>query len=1086
MATGQTFSQVISTAISNFDSIYDALKAKLVTASGTTPLTTEQRSDGTIATSQYANFITNQLYRVGTATTEAGVTTMVGITPVLVGGVIASYAGITSSVSDGTYGTLIGNNLPVTLAISSPGYYDTTSRIVANVPVIGSLSVTGSSIANYAVVENSVTEYVIKDLTNSYPLMEVHIPQGAVSVTYSNTPTITESITNTLDIDSSSTISNASLNSGNSGDYTLVITKNAQYTGEGTITPEVTTTAGFVTSSQVNVPSPSFSIVSNMAEATDTIYIPAATVSGTLSNTADVSLVGSSGLSLLGTAPSTGEYYTLTASATGLSVIGTASAGYLPSGSNIALGSVADKEKSFYLPAGSVPDTSIALTSEQLTYTDSGSALTSTVTNYPITFGVTQGSPLVAEVTPGYIQDTSYTVSVSGSKTMYIKAGAITEAANISVGAITGNTDVISLGSSGDYRITVPISADVSTVGQITQGYISDSNQITHNSDSESITLSVAAGSATITPSLTIAVTDREDNKDAEVVNEQIFSSEAPETGDYYTITASASKNVTSGYMTASNVTIGNSNVQYLKKATFQYVEAMGDNEASFIQVTSGGYVPSGMIANIADISGEIDDASLTVALGDGSSGVLTSTEPVSASYYTITASKGTVNAGYMSSSSGSVSGTSYVLHGSQTVATTLNSSSIDTSTDPIFDSTNAKYTLSVTHNLTNTLTFQEGYTKLGDITLNGSAGATTNTINGTTTLDIAKGAYGITSKAFAVGITNTSSLLTSTASGGYELTPTMTANLVIDATTDGYISGTNERVSTAISASDASITATPIYIKKGAGSIARSGHTADDWSALATGATTSTATLSNNFTNSVSGAYTITLGGYAEAALQLDEGYYNASDNSGTTLSGGKVYVNNTMSVSHGHATLSLNTPSNSFTMTTSGENPQTITNILATTAPATGYVAIQSSVDVSGGITITEGYIKDISDDKTLASITGATTTRYLPTVNLSNSQLSSPSKNYNNANVASGTTVYGAIQLGSHDGDIHADSSFATDSPTETGLRDAVILPTENKFALYDTKIELTANAMGSDVVRELLSLENRLAGRPTTTV
>lgn len=1082
MATGQTFSQVISNAIRDFDNIYDALKTKLVTASGTTPLTAAQRSDGTIATSQYANFITNQLYRVGTATTENGETTMVGITPVLVGGVIASYAGATSSVTDGTYGTLVGDNLPVTLAIASPGYYDTTSRIVGNVPVIGSLSVTGSSIASYAVVNNSVTEYVIKDLTNNYPLMEVHIPQGAVSVTYSNTPTITESITNTLDIDSSSTISNATLNSGNTGDYTLVITKNAQYTGEGTITPEVSTTAGFVTSSQVTVPSPTFSILSNMTEATDTIYIPAATVSGTLSNTADVSLTGSSGISLLPTAPSEGEYYTLTASATGLSVIGTTTAGYLPSGSNIALGSVADKEKSFYLPAGSVPDTTIALTSEQLTYTDSGSALTSTVTNYPITFGITQGSPEVTTIIPGYIQDTSYSVSVSGTKTMYIKQGAITEAANITVGSITGNTDVISVGTSGQYRVTVPISASVSTVGQITQGFISEANQITHNDDTDSVTLSVAAGSATITPTLTVAVTDREDNKDAEVVNEEIFSSEAPETGDYYTITASASKNVTSGYMTDSNVTIGNSNIKYLKKATFQYVQ-MEDNETSFLQVKTGGYVPSGMIANIADISGSIDNASLTVALGDGSSGILTSSTPES-SYYTIIASKGTVNAGYMSSSSGDIDGTAYVLHGSQVLTSTFNSSTIDTTSTPVFDDTNGKYTLAVSHSLTNALTFQEGYTKLADITLNGSAGALTNTISGRTSLDIGEGAYGITSKEFRVTITNTSNVLTSTASGGYALTPAMTAELVIDATTAGYISGTNERVTAEIAASDASITATPIYIKKGAGSIARSGHTADDWSALATNATTSTATLSDNFTSSIDGSYTITLGGYAEAALELDEGYYKASDNSGTTLSGGKVYLNKTMTVSHGHASMSLQTPSNSFTLTTSGDHPEDISSILATNAPATGYIAIQSEVGVTGSISITEGYVKDISADKTEASVSGATTIRYIPTVNLSNSQLAAIGQNYEGNNVASGTTVYGAIRLGSNDGDIHAASTYATASTTETGLRDAVILPTKNKFALYDTKVELTADAMGSAVVAELLSLENRLAGRAAT--
>ena len=1078
----KTFSQVISDAISSFDAIYDALQSKLVTPSGTSPLTDAQRSNGTIPTGSYAGYITNQLYRVGTAITEGGVTTMTGVTPVTVNGVIASYAGVASNVSDGVYGTATSSAIPVTFTIANPGYYDTQSTVIGNVPILSSISLTGSNISSYAVVENSVTEYVVKDNTNHYPLLEVHIPQGSVDVTY-GTPAITESITNTLTIDSdNSTITNATLGSGNTGDYELVITKNATYNGNVTgVTPTVVTSPGFITSSNVTVPSPAFQITTNMAESSETIYIPAGTVSGTLSNTADVSLTGSSGLSLLSSAPAEGSYYTLTAAATGLSVIGTTTAGYVAAGSNITLGSVADKSKAFYLPAGEVPDSTIALAADQWAYTDTGSALTTTVTNYPVTFSINQGSAAQTTVVPGYIEDTAYSVTVTGSKTMYIKAGAITETANIAVDTanISGDTGIITTGSSGTYHISVPITASVSTTTPITQGYISDaSTQITHVGDSETLSFSVAGGSADITPTLSAVVSDAgNDDGDAEVQNEEMFYDEQPQSGDYYTITASATTSVNPGFMTSGNVTVGASAVKYLKKATFSYV-TMADSEDSFLQVTSGGYVPSGIISDIASISGNIDTAVVAVNLGDASSGILTGSQTSGLDYYTISATKGTTDAGFISSTQGSVSGTVYVLHGSESLATVFNSSTITSGVDPVLDSTHAKYTLDVTHSITNTLTFQEGYIKSDDITMNGTDDVTTKTITDSTTLDIGEGVYDITSKAFTVGVTNTAGLLTS--SSGYTLTPTMTAAIQVDATTDGYISGTNERQTYNIAANDASITATPIIIKQGAGSIARTGHTANDWSALASGATTSTATLTDNFSTTQSGDYTITLGGYAEAALELDEGYYKISDDS-NKLSGGQVELNKTLSVAHGHISVSLTTPTNNVSLVTSGQNPVDLSSILATTAPVSGYVAIGSSVSVDGSISVTEGYVKDIAGDKSFTSITNANTTRYIPTVNLETSSLSAGGTDRTGTAVASGTTVYGTIELGSNDGDIHGSSSYATASTSETGLRDAVILPTKNKFALYDTKIELTANAMGSAVAAELISLENRLAGR-----
>lgn len=1103
MPSSKTYTQLISQAINDFDSIFSALLDRHASNVEGQVLVAEDLSNGQVATSAYAGLV-RQLYRVGEITKDGNtITGITAITPTTVDGIIRSYANRSNPVSDGVYGTPTSNKLTVEYTIPNAGYYDTNSTLLGHVS-FADINVTADNVGTYAVVDNNVTSYEVRNLDSgvatNIPMLKVTMPKGSVDVTFGNVTKDDnggEAIHASVSINSgSSTATAASMTAtDNSIQYfTINLHQIADYSVRGSIAVNVAKSAGFITNADVTTAPNTFNIAASMtADDSQTIYIPPATItSPQLASGSSLTITGDSVLDLTDQTPgSLDNYYALTTTASNLNVTSTTTAGYVAAGTGVSLGRISDITNTYYIPKGIVPDTTISLTTSELTYTDNSSMVSSSQTPYAITYGVSGGAQginktVTTNITKGFVNDTAYDVTVSGTNTIYIKEATVSQTPQITSTGATGDTSIIAPGTSGHYKITLPLESTVSPT--FTAGYLSNANQFTNNTGNASYSFSVAKGSVSATPRLGVVLTDNSDGKDGSALDESIFLEELPAgyDKDYYTVTASIdTPTVSSGYITSSDVTVASPKTFYIKKATFKYVEQMGDSESSFLEVTNGGYVPSGTIASIAEISGSIDAAAVVLAFSDSNNGIISSTQENGKSYYAIEVNKAQTgsNAGYISDNSGTANGTTYVLHGSESLATTFNSTTAGTVS--ALNSTNHTYNVPLTSEITNNLTFSEGYIKQSDITLNGTGNVLTKTLTGNTSIDVAEGAYGITTSAtsFTLTATRDSELLLGTGvSDGYALVPQLAATIKVDATAAGYIKPDDQDVTYNYSNTDESlVSADPIYIKKGTGPVTRTGYaSANNWSTAAQTPLSNYVNITNNFSSTVNGDYTISVGGYVEASLELDPGYYGSNEK---TLTGGQVFVNKSTTVTHGHADITLTASNQGLSLADSSSNP--ISGALLSSSTQDGnYVTINSTGSVSGAVnsqTFVTGYMKD--GDISFPSSEVVSSTAYIRTVPLTVTTLDGAAHDYNTTsgnNISSGTTIYGIVTIGSNDGDIHGSSTFATGTLNEAGLRDAVILPTANRFSLYNTEIQLTANAMGSNVVDKLQDLEARLAG------
>lgn len=223
-------------------------------------------------------------------------------------------------------------------------------------------------------------------------------------------------------------------------------------------------------------------------------------------------------------------------------------------------------------------------------------------------------------------KNTSANDSIGGSG--YIKAGEI--AYTLKSGATTPTVDSltapkvaitatpsgITTATSGSYYITVtgtPTNGSVKAKATVTEGYqtagtkTSAASTTTPTVTGSGTKVYIKAGGVSHNLNVVGSVHDRDDslsgdNKDTPFT----FLTSAPASGDYLEIKATNNCSVSEGYQNASSDTT-TSNSSFIPKAVLQYVKDSADG-TNFIQVKTAGYLPAGVLGDIAGFDSTTPD----------------------------------------------------------------------------------------------------------------------------------------------------------------------------------------------------------------------------------------------------------------------------------------------------------------------------------------------------------------------------------------------------------------------------------------------------------------------------------------------
>ena len=221
-------------------------------------------------------------------------------------------------------------------------------------------------------------------------------------------------------------------------------------------------------------------------------------------------------------------------------------------------------------------------------------------------------------------KNTSANDSIGGSG--YIKAGEI--AYTLKSGATTPTVDSltapkvaitatpsgIKTATSGSYYITVtgtPTNGSVKAKATVTEGYqtagtkTSAASTITPTVTGSGTKVYIKAGSVSHSLNIVGSVHDRDDSLSGDNTHAPFaFLTSAPATGDYLEIKATNNCSVSEGYQNASSDTT-TSKSRFIPKAVLQYVKDSSDG-SNFIQVKTAGYLPAGILSDIAGFDSTI------------------------------------------------------------------------------------------------------------------------------------------------------------------------------------------------------------------------------------------------------------------------------------------------------------------------------------------------------------------------------------------------------------------------------------------------------------------------------------------------
>ena len=224
-------------------------------------------------------------------------------------------------------------------------------------------------------------------------------------------------------------------------------------------------------------------------------------------------------------------------------------------------------------------------------------------------------------------KNTSANDSIGGSG--YIKAGEIAfrltsgtttpvvDAASLVVPKvdITTETTGIKTAASGEFYVTVNVNktdGSAKAKATVTEGYQSAgivgpgaATKITPTVTGSGAKVYIQKGGVSHSLNIVGSVHDRDDSLSGDNTHVPFaFLTSAPATGDYLEIKATNNCSVSEGYQNASSDTT-TSKSSFIPKAVLQYVKDSSDG-SNFIQVKTAGYLPAGILSDIAGFDSTI------------------------------------------------------------------------------------------------------------------------------------------------------------------------------------------------------------------------------------------------------------------------------------------------------------------------------------------------------------------------------------------------------------------------------------------------------------------------------------------------
>ena len=1026
--TYAAFTGVINKAITDFNSIYDAIKVR------TGANDTDMKTDTTgIATSEYAGLINNKLFSIA-GITDGG--TKKGINPVI-NPYFDSYAGTPVAVNLGEDG-----NVAITVGIPYKGYYGTEARLTGslaaeNVALTGTIDGKSANITKIGATEGKGAHWHVAPTSGKVlGVVDVDIGSYAPSITQ---VTNGVSATATVGLSGKEGITGnvyAAVPEGQEANYVSFKMK-ATGSFNGKVTPvlgKTDFTAGyFETAPVLEITKEGYDISGDATSTDQEFFIK----KGTISNVAVAGTElkfddkGSIGTSVAPGDAEAAKYYKVTAGIAGGTITGNTTAGFVPDGTGTQIGNLDAISKDFYVKKGAVESSTVnvslvAESSDVKVESTDPDAYTVTVKR-----NGTEAAETTGNYSDGYLKAGHYTVSTTVSeKVLKIARGAV---------KINNTLDGISYAGSGAdllvknppanrdeyYEITPTVALTSAVDTNSKEGYIEPSDTtVTHN-EFNGTASSLYLKKGKVTHSTSIVINNSSTDATA------IFTDKQPTTGVYYTLTTQCNISANEGYITADDIAKGDEKSYYLPKAVVEYVaDSAGNN---FVQVKSAGYLPSG---TIEAIEGKIDYAAVSVNIGTESGTNIIKTTHADGDYKLTIAKASGTNAGYISGAAGegtvALSAEYYIAKGSVASQASIDSivkSDIARATGAGASGFEFNVTASGS---TGTPTIAAGYITASDVKLTKPTDKVVKM-----TLPEAQLAATLTGNVHA-GADLSTGLLAGDNTSKYFVTPTL-ANATVKATVGsaGYVDAASSSNPITIEINDTNRTVT--YIKTG---------TTDKFTPTALDLSSK---LSSNFDSTVSGDYTIRLAGTDKFDGTLDTGYYGEAEKAigvERGLTGSYTVAHGSVSVNSTAVTLGTATSSDVSLVTAPGKPA----DFAAITVPV-------SSVAISFN-TVKPGYVK--STDVTNSTTATGSTTVYL--------------KKYENsldkAEAGSVPTASDAVNGG--------DTGIVY-TPVPNGITDTTILHTEGRYLKHNVKVTLHADAIGSNAETDLERLQKRLAGQ-----
>ena len=1028
--TYAAFASVINSAITDFNSIYDAIKVR----TGATD--TDMATDTTgIATSEYAGLIRNKLFSIsGITDGGAGKGINKVITPYF-----DSYVGDPVDVRLGEDG-----NVSITVGIPNKGYYGTEATLTGSLAA-QNVAHTGTINGKANITKVDATEgkgaywHVAPTAGKVLGVVDVDVGSYAPSITgVTNGVSATATVGLSGNDGITSNVLPAVPEGDKVADYVSFKMKAAgKFTGNVTpVLGHTDFTAGyFEAAPTLEIAEKGYAISGDATSTDQEFFIKKGTISNV--KVAGTELKFDDGGSI-GTSEAPGDaeaekYYKVTAGIAGGTITGNTTAGFVPDGTGTQIGNLDAISKDFYVKKGAVANSTVnvSLVAESanvnITSEDSD-AYTVTVKR-----NSTEAAETTGNYSDGYVKAGTYTVSTTvANKVLKIARGAVKinntlkgisyegSGAGLLVKNKPGNLD--------EYYVITPTVALTSAVDAASkEGYIRpDNTTVTHNEfDGTASSLYLKKGK--ITHSTNIAINNSSTDATA------IFTDKQPTTGTYYTLTTQCNISANEGYITAKDIAKGDEKSYYLPKAVVEYV-ADSKSGKNFVQVKSAGYLPSG---TIEAIQGEIDYAAVSVNIGTESGTNIIKTSGAAGDYKLTIAKASATNAGYVSGADGegtvSLSAEYFIAKGSVASQASIDSivkSDITRATGAGASGFEFNVTASGS---TGTPTIAAGYITSEDVTLTKPTDKVVKM-----TLPEAQLAATLTGEAAHAGATLSSGLDKGDSNSKYFVTPTL-ANATVKATvkTAGYVDAASR--SNPLSIELNGDNRTVAYIKTG---------TTNQFTPTALDLSNK---LSSDFNSTVSGDYTITLAGTDSCTGTLDTGYYGEAEKTiGIARS-----LTGTYTVAHGSVSV------NSTAVTLGAASSSDVSLVTAPGKPA-DFAAITvpvSSVAISFNA-VKPGYVKD-SDVTNSAAATGSTTI-YLKKYENSEDKAADGSVPTTSDTVNGGDT-----------GNVY--------TPVPNGITDTTILHTEGRYLKHNVKVTLHADAIGSNAEADLEKLQKRLAGQ-----